>query len=181
MSENEEKQEGELDTEIVEEEVVEEKPKLTPDQLKAIRQREFTKLKKEFEPVKTEPEALKGNNKDFDYAEKAFLKASGIDREDFDFVREVADNTGKSIDEVIESKYFKAELKERKELRTSAEALPTATKRSGQSAKDTVDYWLAKDINELPPVGQTKLRREVIKARAKRDTDSNKFTDHSVV
>jgi len=48
-------------------------------------------------------------------------------------------------------------------------------KRSGQSSKDSVDYWLAK--GELPPntPENTKLRRDVVNAKYVQETSGSKF------
>ncbi len=76
------------------------------------------------------PENQKKEKEGFDYAEKAFLKASGIQSNEYEFVQKTLDSTGKSLDEVLESKYFQAELKERREEADTKKAIPEGTKRS---------------------------------------------------
>jgi hypothetical protein len=115
----------------------------------------------------------------FDYAEKAYLKASGINSEEFFLVEEVAKATGKSLDEVLESKYFQAELKERRETKATQNAIPTGTKRSGQSARDEVDYWIAK--GELPPADQHELRQKVVNAKIKTEKAKSQFSDNPLI
>ncbi len=127
--------------------------------------------------VETKPEA--GQNKGFDYAEKAYLKSSGIEATDFDFVKEVMESTGKPLDAVLESKYFQAELKERKELRMTDAATPSGTKRAGNTTRDQVEYWLAK--GELPPADQRELRIKVVNAKIAAEKGKSQFTDNPVV
>ena len=115
----------------------------------------------------------------FDYGQKAFLKASDIAPDEYPLVQEYIENTGKELDEVVESKHFQNELKDLREQKASAEAMPKGTKRSGGSGKDKVDYWIAK--GEMPPVDQPMLRREYVNAKAKRETDTSKFTEQPVI
>lgn len=126
-----------------------------------------------------EPKADAAQKKGFDYAQKAYLKASGIDTADFEFVKEVMDATGKTdIDAVLSSKHFMAELKERKDMRMTETATPSNSKRAGNTTRDQVDYWIAK--GELPPADQPELRRQVVNARIKSDTNKSQFADQSV-
>ena len=152
-----------------------------------IAKRNQTKLKKlklkMEEAKKAKPEDKKPEPKDkkesFDYAEKAYLKTSDVTPDEFPLVKDIMDSTGKTLDDVLESKYFRAEQKELREAKESADAVPTGTKRSSQSHKSKVDYWLAK--GELPPNDQPKLRREYVNAKAKADTDGSKFTQNPVL
>ena len=143
-----------------------------------------TKLEKAKELLKTntdkKPEAPVVENKQgFDYAEKAYLKTSGILIEEYPFVEEVMESTGKSLDEVLEAKYFQSELKERRDLKASKDAIPTGGKRSGSAARDSVEYWVAK--GELPPVDQRELRTQVLNARIKTEQSKSQFTDNPIV
>lgn len=114
----------------------------------------------------------------FDYSEKAFLKASGISSDEYGLVQEAMQNTGKSLDELLDSKWFQAELKEVRSEKASKEAIPSGTKRSGSSSRDSVDYWIAK--GELPPTDQRELRRQVVNARIKAEKEKSQFTDKPV-
>jgi hypothetical protein len=156
------------------------KPKLTPEQQRGILQRKLTKLNKELgieeKPVKAEkPEEKKG----FDLAERAYLKSSGITPDEYPLVQEIMASTGKELEEVLEAKYFQAELKELRETKASAEAVPKGTGRSSQSSKDKVDYWLAK--KQLPPADQPELRKEYVNAKLRAETSGNPFSDIPVV
>lgn len=110
---------------------------------------------------------------DFDYAQKAYLVANGVKGNDeMKLVKEIMSNTGKSLDQVLESKYFTAELNEMREMRKSQDAIPSNSKRSSQSGKDTVEYWLAK--GELPE--DRELRSKVVKAKWKSSSTVNPFS-----
>jgi hypothetical protein len=127
----------------------------------------------------TQQKTEANQTKSFDYAQKAYLKASGIQSEEFDFVKEVMDATGKSdIDAVINSKYFQAELKERRDLKTTEDATPTGTKRAGNQTRNDVDYWISK--GELPKDNPA-LARKVVNARIATDNSKSQFTDNPVV
>lgn len=119
------------------------------------------------------------DKKEFDYAEKAFLKSSGIKPSEYPFVLEKMQSTGKSLDELLESKYFQNELQEKRELDASTEAVPKGTPRGGGATRDEVEYWIAK--GELPPSDQPELRRKVVNARLEVEKNKSKFTDTPVV
>jgi hypothetical protein len=145
---------------------------------RGIAKRYQTKAQKAAEPKAPEVKAAAPEKKGFDYAEKAYLKSSGIEASDFDLVKEVMDSTGKDIDGVLSSKFFLAELKERKELRMTEAATPSGSKRAGNTTKDQVDYWLAK--GELPPTDQPELRRKVVNARIANESSKSQFADQAV-
>jgi hypothetical protein len=81
--------------------------------------------------------------------------------------------TGKDAESLLDSTYFQTEFKDFKEKKASSDATPTGSKRSNNSSVDTVDYWLAKD--ELPPVSEVKLRRDVVNARIKKENSKGVF------
>ena len=123
---------------------------------------------------RTENDSTKAPSKtgDFGLIEKAYLVANGVKGNDeMKLVKEIMSNTGKSLDAVLESKYFTAELNEMREMRKSQDAIPSNSKRSSQSGKDTVDYWLAK--GELPE--DRELRSKVVKAKWKSSSSVNPF------
>ncbi len=142
-----------------------------------------TKLEKAKDKAKEPPKEIDDKpepkeKQGFDYAEKAFLTANGIKIDEYPLVEEVMKSTGKSLEEVLEAKYFQAELKEMRELKASKDAIPSGSKRSVTSARDTVDYWISK--GELPPLDQPELRRKVVQEKTKRAERGNKFTDNPV-
>lgn len=106
--------------------------------------------------------------KEFDYGQKAFLISNGIKSEEFGLVKNIISATGKSLDDVISSKYFQAELKELRDAQAVKDAMPSDTKRSAPSVKNTVDYWLEK--GEYPPdtFENRKLRQDIQVAKEAR-------------
>jgi hypothetical protein len=148
-------------------------------QTKLQKKQEADKLAaKEAEEAKTK-EKQPQDKKDFDYAEKSYLLSNGIKKDEITFVWEEHQKTGKSIDEILESKYFQNELRDKRELAETEEAVPRGTKRTAGSTRDTVEYWQAK--GELPPRSQPELRRAVLNARIKKEEAASKFTDTPVV
>lgn len=125
-----------------------------------------TKASKKSEPTKTEP-AKEG----LDYGQKAFLVASGIKGEaELKLVQEVMSSTGKTLEQVLESKYFQAELEERREIAKTAEAVPNG-KRSGNIASDSVEYWMSKPMAEVPQ----EMRIKVVNAKLKQGEGKGVF------
>lgn len=114
---------------------------------------------------------------ELNYAERAFLLASGLKtRVEQDLAFKASQDTGKPIEVVIESKWFKEDLEG---ARTQA-ALPTNKNRSNNpAATDTVEYWLEK--GKLPPPEQVKLRQQVVNAKIAKSKGGNNFTSNSVV
>lgn len=109
---------------------------------------------------------------DLDYAQKAFLVANGLkDSKEMDLVKTFIKETGKSIEDVLESKYFQAELEEVRELSRTAKAIPSTSKRSTQSSQDSVDYWIAK--GELP--SDRELATKVVRERIRREKANSVF------
>jgi len=130
-----------------------------------------TKLKKSSDSPASSKSSTPG---DFDYSQKAFLAVNDIrSAKELDLAKEYMANTGKSLDDVVTNKYFLQELKELKELEATAAATPSGSKRTGQSAQDSVEYWLAK--GEMPPQGMTELRREYVNAKMKKEGSAKMF------
>lgn len=126
------------------------------------------------DPVKKETK-----QQGFDYGEKAFLRANGIVASEYGLVQEVMQSTGKSLDEVLEAKYFQAALKEMREEQAAKDAIPSGSKRSTSHARDTVEFWIQK--GEMPPRDQVELRRKVVEERIKAEQNRSTFTDNPVV
>ena len=141
-----------------------------------------TKLKKLAEAPKPQTDSQRQNQPEkqgFDYAEKAYLKASGITPDEFDFVKEVMDSTGKSLDQVLEAKYFQSELKEKRDFKATEAATPGKTNRAGNQTRNDVEYWIEK--GQLPPANQPELRRKVVNAKIATAKASSQFSDNPVV
>ncbi len=124
---------------------------------------------------KSNKEQKANTSGELDYGQKAFLAANGVKGSDeMKLVQDIMRNTGKKdLESVLESKYFKSELEELRALRDTANANPTGTKRTGQTSSDKVEYWLAK--GEMPPKGQTELRRQYVNAKIGKSASSSPF------
>lgn len=131
-----------------------------------------------------EDKSTKKSNKksdEFGLAEKSYLLANGVKgKEEESLVKRIMDNTGNSLETVLESKYFQAELKEIRDAKAAADATPGNSRRSGQSASDSVDYWIAK--GELPPntPENRELRTKIVNARLNKDRAKSEFTSNPV-
>ena len=128
--------------------------------------------KEDVEKSKTKP---KGKPFELGYDHKAFLNANGVrGLDEYNLVQDYIVNTGKDLEEVIDSRFFQAELKELrayKDSKAASDAL-SGNKRGQQSARDTVDYWLNKGDDELPPPYMKELRRQVVASRMKKYDNS---------
>lgn len=154
----------------------------TPDQRVARLQRELKRAKQKAGIAEEEAEVARSSPKSksfsLGYSEKAYLNANGIKGTDeYELVKDFASNTGKDLEEIIESRFFQSELKEVRQLRESRAASDAASgsSRGMPSARDTVDYWLAKGDNALPPSYMTQLRRDVVNARSKKYSNTSPF------
>ncbi len=138
-----------------------------------------TKLEKSKEaPGTVEKPAPKSG--ELDYGQKAFLVANGIkETAEVALVNKIMSETGKSLEDVIGSKYFQAEIKEIRDTAATAEATPKGTQRPAQTQKNTVDYWIA--AGKLPPASEPKLRQDVVNARIKSEKGKSQFTSNPVV
>ena len=184
MAENEEKAENSEDTSETEEtkeessEAAEESTDWKEEAFKLRGQlkRTLTKLEKVGAEKAKSPEK---KQEGFGYAEKAYLKAEGLNSDEFKLVEEATQHTGKSIEELLGSKWFQAELKDFRETKATREAIPKGSERSSSSTRDTVEYWIAK--GELPPQEQFQLRRDVVNAKLKTEKDRSKFSDTPLI
>lgn len=117
------------------------------------------------------PEPKKTNTNDFGYDVKAYLKASGITANEFDFVKQEMKASGiTDVDELLENDYFKTKLEKRRGEARTADATPSG-KRSGGVATNSVDYWLAKPFEEVPK----EMRVKVLNARQERESRGSQF------
>ena len=147
-----------------------------------------TKLNKlaEKPPVKEEKKPEPEKKKEvkekevLDRIDRAVLSVKGItEPEEIELVEKRKKETGRTLEELLDTNWFKAELKEFRENATSFEAIPKGSKRSNQAARDSVQYWISKGT--LPPKNQVQLRRDVVNAKMKKEKEGNVFSDKSVV
>lgn len=141
--------------------------KAKAEELQGRLKRAETKLSKTPKVEAGKPSTSDG----LDYGMKALLRAEGIKAEaETKLVQEFMRETGKDLERVLESKHFKAELEELRELARTAEATPTG-KRSGGSTQDSVEYWLNKDLEDVPK----EMRVQVVNAKMKQESSKGVF------
>jgi len=118
-----------------------------------------------------DPNATKNKSEGFDYGQKAFLVANGVKGEkETELIQKVMSETGKTIEQVLSSKYFKADLEEMRELETTENATIEG-KRQGNGAVDSVEYWAAKPFSEVPK----DMRQEVVNYKLKKEDTGGNF------
>lgn len=164
--------------EVEEEEEVQEEPETDPRDAK-IEELE-AKLAKQGNAKRKATRAAKAKGvkepQGLGYGEKAYLAAEGIKgTEEFQLIEDIMADTGKSLEDVIGNKFFKAEIESLRENRVAAEAQPKGTRRSGKPVRSTADYWIKK--GELPPKDQPLLRREVVNAKIKMNQQNDMFAE----
>lgn len=166
------------------------KPTETPEAKRARLKRQLKQLNKkhgfkdEDDDEDDEPRPKKSSKKKedvgLDRMDKAILRVEKITHpDDVELVEQIMRETGKDLESVLESKYFKAELADLREGRATEEAVPKGTKRSSQASRDSVQYWLNK--GELPPVDQVDLRRKVVQAKIDKEKSGSQFSDNPVL
>lgn len=137
-----------------------------------MRQLDQTNKKLGIETPKPETKSSKKSN-DFDYGEKAYLSAAhGIKgTAEFDFVKKEMKESGfKDLDALLGNPYFKSRLEEYRAISKTAEATPTG-KRSGGVPTDTVEYWAAKPIEEVP----ADMRAKVVNFKLAKENTKGMF------
>ncbi len=170
---------------LTDEEVEQEEQEETVDTLKSKNQSLYEQLQKAKGKVRDEegkwmkkpgpevaeekPEA-EDKSEGFDYGQKAFLVANGVKGEkETELVQKVMSETGRTIEQVLDSKYFQADLTEMRELDTTKNATIEG-KRAGNGVVDSVEYWASKPFAEVPK----DLRADVVNYKLKKeDTGSN--------
>lgn len=169
-----------LDEEVEnEEETPEVKPKESNEAKLARLERQSAQLKKKM-GIEEKPAKKEVSKDGLDRIDKMVLRSEGIKSEDeMSLVEEFMKDTGKDVESVIESRAFKAELKALREEKATEDALPRGTKRSSNSSKSNVEYWLAK--GELPPASEVQLRREVVNAKMKQIESRSQFSDTPII
>jgi hypothetical protein len=113
---------------------------------------------------KVEKEAPKSKAKptdELDYGQKAYLKASGVETTEFDFVKQHLTESGKDLDALLASKYFQSELKEFRDKKSTENASPSPTRTTVENPQSKVEYWIAR--KELP--ADPALRLAVVNRR----------------
>lgn len=117
-----------------------------------------------------EKEVEKPQSDGFGYDVKAYLKASGINANEFDFVKAEMKASGKDVDSLLESKYFQEALETKRSLDKTANATIKG-KRSGGVTTDSVEYWATKDFADVPK----EMRGKVLAHREAKEKNKGTF------
>lgn len=135
--------------------------------------------KKAVEPVEKKAVEPVEKKEGLDRIDKAILRAEKItDADEIALAQDIKRETGKDIEDVLESRYFKAELKAMREEKNVQDAIPSNSKRSMNSNRNTVEYWIAK--GEMPPASETQLRRDYVNAKVSKAKSTNMFSDNPI-
>ncbi len=172
LEEVEEVKEEEAAVEEVEEvEEVVEKPKETLEDKETRLERQLNQTRKKM--GKDKPKSKQSD--EFDYGQYAYLKQAGIESdEDIAFVKEKMEDSGKTLRDTLKANWFKAELKERKELATTAEAIPKDSNSKG-TAMESVDYWKGKEDSVIQKNAPKGMLIKVVNARLAEEKSGGQF------
>ncbi len=164
-----------------EEDLTDWKAEATKLQEKAIKQRQATKeLKaklKELTPAEKKQETIQAKSGELDNGDKALLVAYGVKTPDeIALAKTWMKRTGDDIDVMISDDIFNAKLTALREARDVAKATPSGSKRTGNTVKDTAEYWTQKyldgtELNELP----REFRMKAIQAKTKGQANGKMF------
>jgi hypothetical protein len=139
----------------------------------------YQKYKGEAKKAKPEDHKPEEKKTGLDYGQKAFLIANGIKGADeMELVNSYL-ASGKELEDIVDNKHFLADLEDLRNDKAVKAATPSSNKRTGNNARDEVEYWLAK--GELPPADQVELRRKVVNAKIKAQSDGNPFSKNPVI
>lgn len=134
---------------------------------------EALKFKAILDRNKNKPQVKESSKKsdDFGYDVKAYLKTSGINSNEFDFVKSELKQSGlKDVDALLDNDYFKARLEKHRAVIKTTEATPTG-KRSGGVPTDSVEYWASKPLEEVPQ----EMRIKVVNHQLSKEKNKGQF------
>jgi hypothetical protein len=174
--------EMELEDETVDETPTQQKPKMSLEAKRAMLARQLSRLDKKLGNNSEKPESKKEevSKEGLDRIDRAILRGEKItSQEEIELVESIKRETGKDVEAILESRYFKSELKALREDKMSEEATPKSNNRANSQNRNTVDYWLAK--GEMPPISEPKLRQDYVNAKISREKSRSQFSDNPVI
>lgn len=135
----------------------------------------WVKVEKEEKKPKAEVSKPDG---EFGLLQKSYLRSADIVEEDeVELVKKLMEETGKDIDVLIETKYFKSELEELRDVKATTKA--TSDVRGGRGntqATDTAEHWIAKGIPPTPEqVPDRATRVKIARAMIASEDTGKKF------
>ena len=180
-SQNEDFNNDEIDLDIDlsedEEETKSEKQVESPEARISRLERQLAQAKKKA--GRDEPKKTSDKEVGLDRMDKMILRQEGIKTSDeIELVESIARDTGKTVEQIIDSRFFQSELKELRESRSAKDAIPSGARRSQQTSKDNVDYWIAK--GELPK-DDPALRQQVVKAKVAKERAKSTFSSNAII
>lgn len=144
--------------------------------------RDHKKLLKETEK-KENVEVTESSDKsdELNEGQIALLSVKGYsDSADIAYIQGEMKDSGKSLTEVVEMKYVKEALEDLKKARETQDAGDVTSKRSHSSARDTVEYHVAKKT-PLYDISDVELRRKVVKSKIDAEKNVSKFATNPVI
>lgn len=125
---------------------------------------------KKPESTREEPKA---KSNELDYGQKAFLYAHDLKikgEKETELVKNFMKETGKNLEQVLDSKYFQAELNEMREIQKTSDA--TIKGKDSKGIKiDSIEYWASKDFKDVPK----EFKAKVIEHKLEKDKNKNVF------
>ena len=118
---------------------------------------------------------------ELDYGKLAYLKAHGIETDaEIELAEQTVEESGKSLKEVLETNFFKGELKALRADAKTAEATPKGKRRPSSQVQGDVDFHYKKYLatGELPE--DREMKRLVLEKRVDKEKDKSQFTEHGV-
>lgn len=117
------------------------------------------------------PESKSAKSDEFDYGKMAFLTSNGIKgTKEIDFVNDEAKKSGMKLTDLLENEYFQSKLDKFRALNKTAEATIKGKDSKGIQT-DSVEYWLNKPIEDVPP----EMRIKVVNAKLKQNESTGVF------
>ena len=131
--------------------------------------KEDVKETKESKSEKKETKSKK-SDEEFGLLQKTFLRSAGIkEADEIELAEKLQKETGKDIDVLIESKYFKSELEELRDANATTKATSGVEGGSGGTkATSSPEHWIAKGVpptkEDIPNRAErTKIHRAMMK------------------
>lgn len=160
------------------------------DTFQGMATRRGTKLNKFKTAPKPAPKKKEDDSADtpkpgeLDYAQKAYLIASGVkgEKETALIQEALKSGTYKDLDAVLVNPFVQGQLKEIRDEAATEAATPKGGDRGGNGpAANSVEYWIKK--GGLPPATpeNKKLREDIVNARVAAGTSGSNFASVSVV
>lgn len=126
--------------------------------------REVKELKKPKDNAESAPKSGELDETHLDY-----LDLKGItEADDIKVIESVMKRTGQTLRQVLKDDYVTAKLEANKKTREVANAMPSNSKKTGNSSSNDVEYWLSKNAQTGEWPTDQSLKYKVLEAKEKR-------------